>query len=413
MKNKFCCVSLVLAVLLMWAVGMAAALEHSDAHGGASAASSAGDARLQATWMWNVLVIPPRGGWETEAGKAISTALSWHEAEISESGSGAGGHDVQFDLLPPMDEDSALRAPLPIDDKTAAVMSFAGSDVDRVLVTRMAGTDVPLLLSGGEEVLFDEGKGPARNIFALDLYRDYRCAAFALYAAKTVPSEAHVALIASRFAVNQEREAKITYGLLDEAGFMPLPFWVDASMRNTFDMVSQEIESSADGVMISFLGSMGAREIWRSFMRLNTKWKLWNCAFPDETYLSSRGMIFADQNIFLTERGDFSELKHRIWNTRAMHIVDTVSAGRAEALTEWLKRGIESLPQPVDVLDHSALLRALETVQGIPFGAQTLDIVPETHRPRARQVYIAEVRSGAYVLLDSLPVTGLVYVPID
>ena len=63
MKNKFCCVSLVLTVFLMWVAGMAAALEHSDAHGGASAASGAGGARLQAAWMWNVLVIPPKGGW--------------------------------------------------------------------------------------------------------------------------------------------------------------------------------------------------------------------------------------------------------------------------------------------------------------------------------------------------------------
>ena len=220
MKNKICCLGLVFMLLLTWTHGAFCAEEHS--------------------WMWNVLVIPPQSGWESETGKSIATTLSWHEAEISESGSGIGGHDVRFDLLPPMDEDSALTAPLPIEARTAAVMSFAAPEVDRALIARMAGTNVPLFLSGGEDILFDEGAGPARNVFALDLYRDYRCVAFALYAEKTVSQEAHMALIASRFTVNQEREAKLTYGFLDEAGFIPMPFWVDSSVRNSFQMVTQE-----------------------------------------------------------------------------------------------------------------------------------------------------------------------------
>ncbi|MBR1671961.1 MAG: hypothetical protein IJ702_03465 [Fretibacterium sp.] len=363
------------------------------------------------SWLWHALVVPPQGGWGTEAGEAISTALEWHEAEIAESGSGTGGHDVQFILLPALDEDSVLDFPLPIDGKTVAVLSFAAPEVDRALVTRLEGTDVPLLLAGGEEVLFDQGMGPAWNVFALDLYRDYRCAAFTLHATRTVSPEAHLALAASRFTVHQEREAKIIYALLDEAGFMPMPFWVDASARNTFHMLSQEIESAADGVVIAFLGSMGAREMWRSFMRVRSAWRLWNCAPPEETYLSFRGMVFADQNLFLQERGGFSGLKHRLWSTRALQVADTVSAGRADALAEWLKRGIDSLPLPINVLDRPALLRALESVHGVPFGGQVLDIAPETHRPRARQVYIAEVRNGSYALLDSLSVAGLPYVP--
>ncbi|MBR0034262.1 MAG: hypothetical protein IJP54_01175, partial [Synergistaceae bacterium] len=48
------------------------------------------------SWVWNVLVIPPSGGWETEPGKSISTALAWCERENSESSSGVGGHDVRF-----------------------------------------------------------------------------------------------------------------------------------------------------------------------------------------------------------------------------------------------------------------------------------------------------------------------------
>ncbi|MBQ9564862.1 MAG: hypothetical protein IJU98_04675 [Synergistaceae bacterium] len=363
-------------------------------------------------WVWNVPVFPPEGGWEGEAGQSVRAAFTWHEAEISDSGGGVGGHDLHFVYLPVLDESSALAAPLPIDARTAAVMSFSTPEVDRVLIERMAGRNVPLFLAGGESLLIDRGGRPILNIFALDLFRDYRCEAFALYAKKTLNPEAHLGLAASRFTVDQEREAKICYTFLDEAGFMPMPFWVDASVRDSFRMMSQEVESAADGVVISFLGSMGSREIWRNFMRLRTTWKLWNCAAPDTSYLSSRGMVFADQNLFLMERGGFSELKRRLWNTRVMQVTDIVSAGRADALTEWLKRAIDSLsPQPIDKLSYPALLQALERVRGIPFGSQKLDIRPELHRPAVRQVYIAEVRNREYFMLDSLPVHGLVYTP--
>ena len=362
-------------------------------------------------WVWNVPVVPPQGGWEGEAGRNVRAALSWHEAEISDSGSGVGGHDIRFVFLPELDEDSAPGAALSVNARTAAVMSFAPPEVDRVLVERAADSGVPLLLAGGEEVIIDRNGRPLANVFALDLFRDYRCEAFALYAKRTVRPEAHLALAASRFTVNQEREAKICYAFLDGEGFMPMPFWLDASARDAFQMMSEEVRSSADGVVITFLGGMGAREMWRSFMRVRTAWRIWNCALPDDSYLSFRGMIFADQNLFLPERGGFLGLKRRMWNTRTVQIDDVVSAGRAEALVEWLKRGIATLPQPVDTLSRPALLQALERVRDIPFGIQTLDIAPELHRPAERQAYVAEVRERSYTLLDTVTVRGLPYEP--
>lgn len=363
------------------------------------------------SWVWNVPVVPPPGGWEGEAGKSVWAALSWHETELSESGSGAGGHDVTFVRLPELDERTALTARLPLDDHTAAVMSFAAPEVDEVLIERMAGSNIPLFLAGGEDTLIDRDGRPLPNLFALDLYRDYRCLAFARYAARTLKPDFHVALAASRFTVNQEREAKLCYGFLDDAGFMPMPFWMDTSVRDAFRMVSLEIESAADGVIITFLGSMGAREMWRSFMRVRSRWRIWNCAAPDELYRSYRGMIFVDQNLFLRERGGFLELKRRLWNTRAIQVSDIVAAGRAEALAEWLTRGIAALPQPVDVLNHSALLQSLASVRDIPFGSQRLNIAPELHRPSQRQVYIAEANGQGYALVDVLDAEGLVYTP--
>ena len=368
-------------------------------------------------WVWNVLVIPPSSGWDSEPGKSIRTALSWCEREISESSFGIGGHDVHFVSVPrPSSDDISMRdVTLSIDNHTIAVMSFALSpEADRILVARMAGINIPLFLAGGENVLIDRNGRPLQNVFALDMYRDYRCDAFAQYAKKLYVRDTRIALAASRFTVNQEREAKICYSMLDEAGFMPMPYWTDSSVRDSYAMMSEEIESfegEKSGVVISFMGSMGAREIWRNFMRLRTSWRLWNCAEPEGIYLSCRGMIFADQNIKLLKLGGFIETKRLLWRTRAMQVDDSVSAGRAVALYEWLKRAVEMMPQPVDTMPRNELLRNLSRVKNIPFGNQILNITPELHRPSNRDVYIVEIRNREFEDIDIVKTRGLAYRP--
>ena len=370
------------------------------------------------SWVWNVLVIPPSGGWDTEPGKSISTALSWCEREISESSSGVGGHDVHF-LRAEVSGDAGSfeRLGLNYGNDVIAVMSFAElPELDRVLVARMAGRDVPLILAGGESVVIDRGGRPLSNIFALDLYRDYRSAAFTEYAKTIYGRQKRIALAASRFTVNQEREAKICYDLLDKAGFMPMPYWADASVKDTYLMLSEEIESfegEEAGVVISFMGSMGAREIWRNFMRLRTSWRLWNCSAPDSTYLSCRGMVFADQNILLNTQGGFIETKRMMWRTRAMPISDTVGAGKAVALYEWLKRAVDMMPQPVDNMPRGQLLANLSRVQSIPFGNQVLNISPNLHRPAERNAYIVEIRDRDYLFVDAVRTRGLAYVSME
>ncbi|MBR6901589.1 MAG: hypothetical protein IKN30_05965, partial [Synergistaceae bacterium] len=162
---------------------------------------------------------------------------------------------------------------------------------------------------------------------------------------------------------------------------------------------------------ISFMGSMGAREIWRNFMRLRTTWQLWNCAEPDKMYLSCRGMIFEDQNVMLASRGGFIEIKRMLWRTRAMAINDTVAAGRAVALYEWLKRAVDLMPQPVDAMPREVLLNNLARVRSIPFGNQLLNISPILHRPVSRNVFIVEVRNHDFYDLDTINTRGLAYVP--
>ena len=189
-------------------------------------------------WVWNVLAVPPSTGWDSEPGKSIKTALTWCEREISESSNGIGGHDVKFVLLS-ASEDLPSRSSVN-DPHTAAVMSFTNStEADKILVARFAGADVPLMLAGGENVIIDMGGRPIRNVFALDMYRDYRCQAFTEYAKRIYSRKKRIALAASRFTVNQEREAKICYALMDSAGFMPMPYWTDASARDSYYMMSE------------------------------------------------------------------------------------------------------------------------------------------------------------------------------
>lgn len=372
--------------------------------------SRMGDPRAEGdpSWLWNVLVAPPPDGWDSSIGKSTRGALSWHEGEISDSSTGVGGHDIRFIYLP-----SAAAAgsdKFPIDERTIAVLSFASDADNAPLIDRMAGADVPLIISGGETLIIDKNGRAIRNIFALDLYRDYRASALAAFAADLLPAEAHIAVLASRFTLHQEREAKICYGMLDTAGFMPMPFWIDASVRDVFGILEEEINSSGSGVVMAFVGNMGAREIWRGFMRMHSPWMIWNCSPPDQSYLSCRGMIFADQNMFLSELGGFTEIRRRMWDTRIIHITDNAAAGRAETLAEWLKRAILSMPHPIDIMDRKMFLRALENVKGLPFGRQRFDISPVLHRPREREIYIAEIRDRAYTHKRTVKAEAMPYV---
>ena len=164
-----------------------------------------------------------------------------------------------------------------------------------------------------EDVSFHRADGRLLPfVFGLDLFRDYRSEALAAYAVETLTSQDCLALMGSRFTVHQEREAKLCQSLLLDAGFMPMPYWVDASVTDTFALLAEEVESSGQGVLVAFMGNMASKEMWRTFMRTLTPWRLWHCGRPDESFLSFHGMVFADQNLFLEKHGGFQELKRHL-----------------------------------------------------------------------------------------------------
>jgi hypothetical protein len=371
----------------------------------------------ESAWTWDVLVVPPDEGWENERGESIRRTLGWHRTQISESGNGIQGHDLNFVFLPPASEDVMEDYLLPVADHTVAVLSFASAPVDRELVARATRVGIPLLLAGGENVSFYEGGGPRPVVFALDLFQDYRCRAFMHYASRTLEENARLAITGVRFTLNEEREAKICFDLLLEAGFMPIPYWLDASVTDTFHLVEQEIKSTSDGVLISYVGGMASKEIWRGIMGRLSPYRLWYGGAPDASFRSFKGMIFADQNMYLEERGGFEQLKRDLWMSRVVAVSDKTAAGRANALALWLSQALSAIPEQsmrnARKPGQKELLSTLERVTDIPFGAQVLNIDAATHRPRQRKVHILEVRDRNFTVLDTLDVEGLPYYDYD
>ena len=363
----------------------------------------------EAAWTWDILVVPPDEGWDGDAGVSVRRTLLWHQAEVSESGNGIRGHDLNFVFLPPLTEDTVQGYRLPVAPHTIAVFSFASAQVDKSLLSLMAKTGLPLLLGGGENVFFYEQGRLLPFVFALDLFRDYRTRAFVEYASKNLASKTRLGIIATRFTLNEEREARIGYDLLSEAGFMPMPYWVNASVTDTFEIVAQEIKDYSEGVLVSYVGSMGSKELWRGIMGARSPYRLWYGGTPDKSFLSYKGMIFADQNMHLETKGGFEQLKRSLWSSRTVAVSDKVMAGRANALALWLVKALKSLQGGDEVIDRGAFFSELGRVRGIPFGNQILNIDEKTHRPERRQVRILETRNREFFILDTLDIQGLGY----
>ncbi|MDR1977098.1 MAG: hypothetical protein LBQ42_00010 [Synergistaceae bacterium] len=363
----------------------------------------------ESVWTWDVLVLPPSEGWENNVGESIRNTLLWHQAEISESGGGIQGHDLNFVFLPPVSEDAVKDYVLPITSHSVAILSFASYPIDRELVKLVAGKGIPLMLAGGENVFFFEQGRLLPFVFALDLFRDYRAQAFADYASKKAELKARLAVIATRFTLYEEREAKICFDLFSSKGFMPMPYWVDASVTDTFAMVEQEIKDYSDGILVSYVGGMASKEIWRGIMGRQSPYRLWYGGAPDKSFLSCKGMLFADQNMALEARGSFDQLKRDLWTSRILNVSDKVAAGRANALALWLIGALRTLPENTETVKAGTLFPRLETIREIPFGNQVLEIDEKTHRPKRRQVYILEVRDRSFFVLDAFDVEGLGY----
>ncbi|MDI9387997.1 MAG: hypothetical protein QM441_02085, partial [Synergistota bacterium] len=62
---------------------------------------------LQDGWVWQVAVLPPDEGWDSEQGRSAIAAIRLAEWEVMDSADGIRGRDIRFLQEPPLDGESA------------------------------------------------------------------------------------------------------------------------------------------------------------------------------------------------------------------------------------------------------------------------------------------------------------------
>ena len=358
-------------------------------------------------WTWKIFAVPPDSGWGSEEGRSIEATLTWFKKEINNDPNGLLDHDIDFIYMekPITAQTVVSGASMIKNSKCIATLNFASDEINCLLVPLLGNGKMPVLLSHGEEVWLMDGALPYPPVFALQLYRDYRTAALAEYVKKVfVPSNNNrIAIVGSRFSLNEEREARICEDILSGMALPVISFWTDSSAFNTFRLLESEIESSSTGILFCYVGSMATREIWRGVRGLNSQFQIWYPGTPNELFSSYNGIVFADQSKKDIEEGIFISLKRKLWVSRAVDVKDGAAAGNAYALVSWLLEAIKK----GKTADSDVLVYSLANAENIPFGNQTLNISSETHRPVSRNVYIMRIIDKAYELIDILKVKGL------
>ena len=358
-------------------------------------------------WTWEVFVVPPDSGWSSEEGRSIRATLSWLEKEINNDPLGLLDHDIAFVYMEnPITEQTIERdASIIINSKCIATLNFASDEINRLLVPLLGYGKMPVLLSYGEEVWLMDGALPYPYVFALQLYRDYRTVALAEYAKNIfIPTvNDRIAIVGSRFSLNEEREARICEDILTATDLPVISFWTDSSTFNTFRLLESEIRSESAGILFCYVGSMATREIWRGVRGLESQFQIWYPGIPNELFLSYDGIVFADQSMKDIEEGIFINLKRKLWVTRAVDVKDEAAAGNAYALTSWLFEAIRKGKR----VDSDVLVHFLARAENIPFGNQSLSISSRTHRPETRSVYIMRIIDKTYRLIDKIKIKGL------
>lgn len=78
-------------------------------------------------WIWQVALLPPDDGWESDAGRSALGAVRYAERKVQESPDGVSGRDIRFHQEESLDEASAAAR---VEDwrkrGISAVLSFAG-----------------------------------------------------------------------------------------------------------------------------------------------------------------------------------------------------------------------------------------------------------------------------------------------
>lgn len=359
-------------------------------------------------WIWQVAVLPPPDGWESERGKSSLGAVRYAEWKVKDSADGVAGRDIRFLKEPPLSRDNAEeRVARWRENGIAAVLSLGGSE-DISLLRPLLGRSGPVFLSAyGEGSDIGEGGVPLPMMFALDLYRDFRIAAFAEYARRSLDRGTGVAILGDRFDPSLERFARNLGDMLSSSGYPVSHFWLPGAGPDSFRMIESEAISEGASVLVSWVGSMVVRDVWRAVRRKEGAFRIWYGGEPRPLLLSFNGIIAADQDVPLGRDRAFVTLGREIWRRTRTVVKDESSAGRAYAACGWIFEGFRRAGSK----DPVPLAKAMESVSGIALGSSTFSVNPATHRPFARETAILEVENRAFRPVDFFQVTDPGYLP--
>lgn len=352
-------------------------------------------------WIWQVAVLPPSEGWESDEGKSALGAIRYAEWKVKDSAEGVAGRDIRFLKEEPLTAENASdRVALWRKNKISAVLSLGGA-YDLELLCPLAGVAGPVVLSswGEEEDICSDGV-PLPMVFALDLARDFRVAAFREFGHRSLSPGTAVAILGDNFDPVLSGFANDLGDGLASLGLRAAHFWLSGSGQDSFRMIESEVIAEGAPVLVTWVGSMVVREIWQAVKRRNDAFTIWYGGKPKKLLLSFDGVMAADQEVPLSQDGSLQSLAREIWANNKTVVKDKSAAARAYSACQWIFQGFQGAESP----DPPHLAKALEKASNFPLGAASLAANPDTHRPFIRDVAILEVKSRSFRPVSFFPV---------
>ncbi len=359
-------------------------------------------------WIWQIAVLPPPGGWESDAGLSAMAAVRYAELQVKDSPDGVVGRDIHFLQEPPLTGGNVKARLEEWRSKgLPAVISLGGEDDVRLLRPLLDQRGPVFITAFGEDDDIAYEGVPHPMMFALDLYKDFRMRAFTEYASKTLEKGATLAILGDRYDPYLDRFARNLGEMLFTAGFSADYFWLPGAGPDSFRMIESEALSGGAEIMVSCAGSMVVREIWRAVRNNENAFGLWYGGAPIQTLLSFNGVHVADQDAPMDQDRAFVRLGRGIWEKTRITVKDRKIAGRAYAVCSWVFEGLRKAGSQTP----DKLSKAMGTVKGIPFGSLALTINAATHRPRFRDVAILAVSDRSFKGAAIFQVAGPQYLP--
>lgn len=354
-------------------------------------------------WIWQIVLLPPPSGWESDSGISALAAVRCEEKSLAESAGGAAGRDVHFLKEEALTSDNVLpRLAEWRERKIAAVLSFDDGG-DAALLAPLLGTAGPVFLSAwGEGIDLRGEKGPAPLMFALDLFQDFRVAAFTRHAGETLSPGVPVAILGDRLDPTLDANARNLADRLMAGNFSVSTYWIAGGGIDSFNMIGSEVMSSGAEVFISLAGTMVVRDLWLGSRRQGHPFSLWYCGMYGNFLRAFEGVLLADQNFPLTLDRTLVTLGREIRKKQKVFVRDEPLAGRAAACCSWLFKALGRAGSA----DPLSLAGAMEKAEGIQLGSQILFIDPATHRPKEREVAFLTVQKGNFHPLKILSIRG-------